>query len=282
MSDTPLDASQLTRLRHRFTVEPVTPARMKMLQARSHPGAYEDEPVPDHIKAAVTETAHDDAMVQLTGPKDTVWMPTPVARPNWFAISRGYAQRMLSKYTLKDFIDVERGDTVVDCGAFVGGFALGAARKAGQGRRVIAIEPAPVNFECLTRNTQGTAITNINAGLFDTSGQIDFIIRANATDNSMLAEDTGEEIGRHTVPTLTLPDLIAQQNLGKIDFLKVEAEGVELEILTHATPDIVTKIAIDAGPERHGQSPLLDIAVMLAGRGYRLANRNYWLYATAA
>jgi len=39
MTDTPLDTSNLTRLRHQFTVEPVTPARMKLLQGRSHPGA---------------------------------------------------------------------------------------------------------------------------------------------------------------------------------------------------------------------------------------------------
>ncbi|MGH1452312.1 MAG: FkbM family methyltransferase [Paracoccaceae bacterium] len=281
MTDTPLDTSNLTRLRHQFTVEPVTPARMKLLQGRSHPGAYDDEPVPDHIKSAVSEIAHDTGMVQLSGPKEQIWMPTPVARPNWFSMSRGYSQRMLSKYTLKDFVEIERGDSVVDCGAFVGGFALAAARKTGPKGRVIAVEPAPINFECLTRNTQDTEITNINAGLFDTAGQIEFIVRANATDNSMLTEESGQEISRHSVPTLTLRDLIAQQNLPHIDFLKLEAEGVELEILAHAHPETVRKIAIDAGPERYGQSPLLDIAVMLAQRGYRLANRNYWLYATA-
>ena len=37
--------------------------------------------------------------------------------------------------------------------------------------------------------------------------------------------------------------------------------------------------ARQAGPERNGVSPLLDIAVLLAGRGYRLANRNYQLFA---
>ena len=265
----------LRALDHRFTIEPVTEARMKALQARSHPGAYENEPVPDHIRAQVKQVDETDRMVRLAGPHETLWMPKPVPRPNWFAMARGYCDHLLGKYACKDFVAIEQGDVVVDCGSFVGGFALGAARKAS---RVLAIEPTPISFDCLRRNVEGSIVEPFQLGLFDRPDTLTFYLHPNPTDNSMLAEP-GQNSEPVTSDVITLDQLRDRAGVKVIDFLKVEAEGVELEILTHARPDTVRKIAIDAGPERFGASPLLDIAVMLAARGYKLANRNYWLYA---
>ncbi len=275
------DDNTYKQLKHRFAIEPVTEARMKMLRARSHPGAYQTEKVPDHILKAVTVLDETDDKVLLQGPHDTLWMPKPMVRPNWFSMSRGYARHLLNKYAMKDVLRVKQRDVVVDCGAFVGGFALAAAERAA---RVIAVEPAPISFDCLQLNTADASnITCVQAGLLDKDGTAKIAVRPNPTDNSFLRDEADSTTFPDTVevPVLSLPSLMEQQELDHIDMLKLEAEGLELEILDTVTPKLVSRIAIDAGPERGGMSPFLDLAVLLASRGYHLANRNYWLYAVS-
>lgn len=236
------------------------------------------EDLPDHIRSAVTAMTQEEDSILLQGPKEQLWLPTPVPNVNYFLMARGYTDRMMFKYQHPDFVVVEPGDVVVDCGAYVGAFALGAI---GVTPTVFAVEPAPVNFKCLQRNTQATSIEAFNVGLFDEPGEMEMRIGANSTDNSLIALDSDEEVGVEVVQVITVDDLRSRMGVDVIDFFKVEAEGVELEILQHVQPETVRKLAIDAGPERFGRSPFLDIAVLLANRGYRLSNRNYWLYARA-
>lgn len=193
-------------------------------------------------------------------------------------LARGFRDRMRDKYALPGFVEIAPGDIVVDCGAYAGGFALAAAREAS---RVIAIEPAPIAFNCLSRNVAGTIVEPVRAALSDHNGTGDLLLHANSTDSTLISDPGAPPVAREAVALLTVPALMKRFALPRIDFLKVEAEGVELEVLQHIRPEIVAKIAIDAGPERLGASPLLDIAVLLARRGYRLANRNYWLYAAS-
>lgn len=275
------DKPPLSGLRHRFTIEPVTQKRLKELQRRAHPGDY-DEKIPAHIQQLVTIAAETEHRVRLAGPEDSYWMPQPVVKPNWISLSRGYGARMLSKYTLPDFLTIGPEDNIVDCGAFVGGFSIAAAALA---RRLIAVEPAPLNYECLDLNVEGISnISPVQAGLHHYNGTANFSVRDNPTDHSFLPDkkDKDHTPEKISVLVMTIPKLMRLYKLQHIDMLKVEAEGLELEILRSVTPARVSKIAIDAGPEREGQSPFLDIAVMLSQRGYRLANRNYWLYAVAS
>lgn len=268
----------LRPLTHRFAIQPVSEAKAKALAGRAHPGDYGDEPVPEHIRAAVTIVDEDDAAVLLQGPHERMWLPKPVPRPLWFLMARGYRDRMAEKYAFPGFVAVAPGDVVVDCGAYAGGFALAAARDAA---RVIAVEPARVAFDCLRRNVGDTLIEPLRAGLYDSNGTGELLLHANSTDSTLIADPSAPPAARVPVQLLTVPALMRHFDIARIDFLKLEAEGVELEVLQHVRPEIVTKIAIDAGPERLGASPLLDIAVLLARRGYALANRNYWLYAHA-
>ncbi len=275
---------EVVDLDHRFVIEPIgrarpAPARKGVPQ----PGGKPNDPdeIPEHIKASVAIVEQDDDLVLLAGPTERLWLPKPLTRVHWFLMNRGFGNQMLFKYQFNGLIEVEDGDFVVDCGAYVGAFALAAAPTA---RRVVALEPASINHECMRRNVAAAASGTIECqkvGLFNRSGEVVLNVAVDSTDNSLIAVDSADVRQTETIQVLTPADLCAAVGEERIDFLKLEAEGVELEILQDVHPDLVRKIAIDASAERFGQSPLLDIAVLLANRGYRLASRNYWLYAIA-
>ncbi len=54
-------------------------------------------------------------------------------------------------------IELRPGDVVVDVGAHVGTFAVQAAEAVGSGGKVIALEPTPQTFACLSANAAGHA-----------------------------------------------------------------------------------------------------------------------------
>jgi hypothetical protein len=67
--------------------------------------------------------------------------------------------------------------------------------------------------------------------------------------------------------------------LEQIDFLKVEAEGVETEIVKSMGDFPVRKLAVDCSPERDGVSNLEEIAGYLEGRGFSIMTRNWMVFA---
>ena len=56
---------------------------------------------------------------------------------------------------------------------------------------------------------------------------------------------------------------------------------MEKVIADTVSPELVKKLAIDCSPECDGQSPLLDIAILLSNKGYKLKARNYMLFAAS-
>ncbi|MEZ5854603.1 MAG: hypothetical protein R3D67_07570 [Hyphomicrobiaceae bacterium] len=75
--------------------------------------------------------------------------PSPMPLVKLGHVSCGYISWLTRKYELPGFVSVEAGDITVDCGAYVGGFAMGAAEKSSE---VHVFEPEKKNFECAARN----------------------------------------------------------------------------------------------------------------------------------
>ena len=120
------------------------------------------------------------------------------------------------------------GDTVLDVGAYVGMFTVKAADLVGTAGKVIAIEPSPQNFDLLGRNCEGLG----NVGLFKgaimaTSGVGRLYYSKSPAANSLVTRGHGYV----EVETITLDELAALFQLDKIDFIKLDAEGAELEVL---------------------------------------------------
>lgn len=129
---------------------------------------------------------------------------------------------------------VEKGDVCIDCGACEGLFAL-QALDLGAGQ-VICLEPFQRMADCLRATlASGLAagrVTILEAALGAVDGEARF-----AESADFFAGKLGSE-GQTTtaVRLMTLGEVCRQLSLDRVDFIKMDIEGAELQALDGAIP----------------------------------------------
>ena len=177
------------------------------------------------------------------------------------------------------------GDVVLDIGAYVGMFAVKASRMVGEGGRVIAIEPSPENYELLARNCLGLEnVVLVKKAIMATTGSGLLYYSKSAAANSLITRWK-----RYVkVVTITLDDLMEDLGLDKVDIIKVDAEGAELDVLKGAQNVLAkgTRLVIAAyHTARNGKAEIAQVTEVLRESNYKVARvqglRSY-LYAEKA
>lgn len=143
-------------------------------------------------------------------------------------------------YTKK--LNIEEKDTVVDIGGHIGVFSIFASKLANKGK-VYSFEPSE-NFILLSQNIKLNNLTNtvaINKAVSDQTGKKTFFV---CSEDSRLnsfypLKFEGKAL---TIETISLEDFIKQNNIDKIDFLKIDCEGGEYEILLNCPKEVLNKI----------------------------------------
>lgn len=128
-----------------------------------------------------------------------------------------------------DFLDNGHSQVMFDIGAHRGG---SLNRFAVRGWHVHAFEPDPRNIEHLFERWKENPKIFLNAcavGALDAE-KISFAISSNSYIGSLSAFDSSH-VGGIEVPLTTLATYVKKRHIGKIDFLKVDAEGHDLEVL---------------------------------------------------
>ncbi len=139
------------------------------------------------------------------------------------------------RYDLKtsDIIQkfISADDTVLDIGANVGALTLLMATVADQGR-VIAIEPGPNTFARLQANLDLNPILSeridiYQLGIADKPGVLYWQEDANVPGNAGLFSHDGL-----AVKVESLDQFVNQLSLNHLDFLKIDVEGMEYEVIS--------------------------------------------------
>jgi FkbM family methyltransferase len=143
---------------------------------------------------------------------------------------------------------VKKGDTVFDVGANVGLVTIPASKIVGEGGRVYSFEPHPKTFEELTRMIALNSCKNIhteNVAVSSSEGTQDFYYVENHKLNSLgpIEDKTYGENKVMRVPTITIDGYCNSHNISRIDFLKIDVEGFEYDVLKGAS-QMLTKKAI--------------------------------------
>jgi len=134
---------------------------------------------------------------------------------------------------------VKPGMTALDVGANVGSYTLLLAQWVGRDGRVFAFEPSGAPFDGLRRhieiNGASAIATPIASAVGATTGTLPFIV-ASTPGESRLAPAHGSA-PTTAVPVTTIDDFCAQHGLTP-DFIKVDVEGSELDVLRGARQTI--------------------------------------------
>jgi len=164
------------------------------------------------------------------------------------------------------------GTTAIDAGAYIGRHTLAYARAVGPQGRVIAIEPLPDNFRLLTGNVRRNGYRNVHCercALGRTSGEV----RLGYDRETSIASACGDFPLHVTVPQRSLDDLLAEQHVARVDFVKIDVEGAELDVLEggqqvlEASPGARLVIEIHGRPASPEVCPVYQ---WLSHRGYAI------------
>ncbi|MBZ5581727.1 MAG: FkbM family methyltransferase [Acidobacteriia bacterium] len=133
------------------------------------------------------------------------------------------------------------GDVVLDCGANVGVYTREALDRGA--KLVVAIEPAPENVEVLRRNfapemAAGRVIV-YPKGVWDKDDVLKLQVDPrNSARDSFVADLSGPGVHSIDIPLTTIDKLVAELNLPRVDFIKMDIEGAERKAVAGASHTI--------------------------------------------
>jgi FkbM family methyltransferase len=164
--------------------------------------------------------------------------------------------------------NVRPGDYVVEVGSNIGAHTVHLARLVGPHGVVHAFEPQRIIFQILCANLAINGITNVWAyqeALGRQTGTIrvpaiDYAVEGNFGGVSLTNTGSGEDVPMRTIDSMALKQL---------RLLKIDAEGMEAEILAGARATIARfRPVLYVENDRKDQSPKL--IRMIDGLGYRM------------
>jgi FkbM family methyltransferase len=136
------------------------------------------------------------------------------------------------------------GMTFIDAGANRGYFTLLAARLVRNTGRVISIEPAPENYKYLSRSIELNGYAHVRAlpiALSDQDGSASLQILGRSTEHTLAPlKPQYKDLPKVTVQTQTLDSVVAEQNLKRVDMVKIDVQEFELQVLRGAVQTLRT------------------------------------------
>ncbi len=145
-----------------------------------------------------------------------------------------------------DWIDefkIKEKDIVIDIGAHVGYFSIHSSINAKNGK-IFAFEPYDKSFEVLMKNLNINKIKNVipqNLGVSKDTGTSTLYLKKNFSIGNSIYKNSNLDL-KINIKTISVQDIIKNNDIQKIDILKLDCEGAEYEILLNLDQKTLIKI----------------------------------------
>lgn len=170
-------------------------------------------------------------------------------RANTSDMSEVVVVNLAEEYPLTYLSSIPQGAIALDIGAHIGSFSVHLATFRPD-LTVFALEPAKSNFDLLRKNLEANKISssqviplNIAVGSETGTGCFDL---AGDTDAWHLADERSQSVNSDSlqeVEVITLADLKKRYDIKRIDFIKMDIEGGEYQVL-ETSRDILAECEI--------------------------------------
>jgi FkbM family methyltransferase len=160
----------------------------------------------------------------------------------------------------------KEGDIVVDIGAHMGRYTIPSAKSVGVSGKVIAVEAHPYNFGILQHNLKLNKLTNVsalNSAVYSKKANLKLYLPDEDLGYTMhhsvmtnyLSTKYNHEIERKyiEVEADTLDNLLKSSGITTVNWIKIDVEGAEYEVLKGAKEILSTNKPISILVEVHGK-----------------------------
>jgi FkbM family methyltransferase len=177
----------------------------------------------------------DPLMLEIYVPKHNYNIYCPLNKEDFIVMTR-HEDDIIERFLPK------QGDIVVDIGAHMGRYTIISSKRVGANGKVVAIEAHPSNFEMLKSNIKLNQLTNViplNYAAYSKETKINlylpevesgYTIYNTIMSNRARTEDKFVEVSANTL------DYLLQLNeITDVNWVKIDVEGAEFEVLKGAS-----------------------------------------------
>ena len=134
------------------------------------------------------------------------------------------------------------GGVFIDVGAHVGYYTLDASKRVGKSGKVVAVEPNPPTADRLRRNVSLNNASNVSVqqvACTDTEMKLHFFQAGfENTGSSSLSKNNARSNQEIEVRGARLDAIVKELDLRRIDLVKIDVEGAELQVLRGMTESL--------------------------------------------
>lgn len=146
----------------------------------------------------------------------------------------------------KLLFEIDNPKIILDFGAHIGSFSIMAAKKYPKSK-IYAFEASKENFEYLKKNLEENKIKNVhplNMGVGSKNEILEFFISEKSTIMNTFVKDLQRKSsGSCKVNCKKMSTILSELKINKCDFLKLDIEGLEYDVLRSAEKDnVLSKI----------------------------------------
>lgn len=212
------------------------------------------------MTSPITLCLHDNVQIVVPNSLDLITPYVLQEQEDWFEDEIKFLRRLL-----------QPGQKIIDIGANYGVYTLSMAKTVGNTGSIWSFEPASSTASFLAAGIKANNFQHIvleQSALSNACGEARLSLNNNSELNSLVHEDSSLHV-TEMVPLVTLDDCMDRYGWQKIEFIKIDAEGEEANILQggqrfFAELSPLIQYEVKAGADIH-----LELVQIFSDMGYK-------------